>query len=73
MRVLLAMGCVAALAGCEAPACNNNTNIRWETQSMYCVDAGGVPVRSSWDGELKTCEFPPLYTYKDQVRSTSTE
>jgi hypothetical protein len=33
--------------------------LRWDIQAKSCIDAGGVPIRSAWDGELKTCEFPP--------------
>lgn len=60
MRVLILIGIVIA-AGCSK-AQLPTSNLTWLAQAQTCIDVGGVPIRSSWDGELKTCEFPPAYS-----------
>lgn len=30
-----------------------------ETPFSRCVDTGGIPVTSAWDGRLTNCIFPP--------------
>jgi len=31
----------------------------FKEESMACINAGGVPIRSAWDGRMKDCKFPP--------------
>jgi hypothetical protein len=59
MKALILIGFVI-VAGCS-DVHHTTPNLAWLAQAKRCIDVGGVPIRSSWDGELKTCQFPPAY------------
>ena len=31
-----------------------------EVSVQRCIDAGGFPIRSTWDGRLANCQFIPV-------------
>lgn len=60
MKLLLLF--ILLLSACESPS---ETIRMIETQKrdtlswQKCLDTGGIPIRSIWDGRLKDCKFPP--------------
>jgi len=46
--------------GCAKVNCyfGEEPGARREKEAKPCLDKGGVPIYSSWDGTLKDCQFP---------------
>jgi hypothetical protein len=47
---------IAAAANSPVPPAKP---VRRETPVTRCVDTGGIPVTSIWDGRLTNCIYPP--------------
>lgn len=52
LAVILSAGLVA---GCD----NEEGVLRKAAEIKACTDAGGIAIRSTWDGRLADCIFPP--------------
>lgn len=39
------------------PEPNRMENATWELQSKICIEKGGIPIKSAWNGNLKDCKF----------------
>jgi len=43
----------------EAAPIADTSYDRFKEESVACINLGGVPIRSAWDGRMKDCKFPP--------------
>ena len=54
-KMVLLLVLIASLFGCV----ETKRDVQEEANVKRCVDMGGLPIRSIWDGRLVDCKFKP--------------
>lgn len=57
--MLMLMFLTSACIPPEAEQRKQKQEVQRETSFKRCLDTGGIPVTSIWDGRLTNCIFPP--------------